>query len=389
MKIGIAGPMTLHALNVDFGSSPIPEGYDFPMVSWLINALIERGHRVVAYTASVGLDEPRVFKGKNLTVCVARYRTEHRARDLFRLERRDILKLMKAHPADIINAHWSYEFAWAAIDSQVPTLVTLQDHALSILKYQLDPYRLMRLIMNYIVIHRAQFLAANSYYLFDVLGSRSRRKARVIPNFYAKALEAKASTTSGKKNYIVSVCNGFGRRKNIETALRAFSLVRNQEPAIVYQLIGSGMEPGGPAERFALINGITDGVIFSGNLPHDAVTTAVRDASIFLHPAKEESFGVSVLEAMVLGTPVIGGKRSGNVPHLLEKGEAGEVCDVSSPQGICNAILKLHRDRNKREDIAIRARYIANAKYSERNVVPLYEKAYKDILDGRFFSSGS
>ena len=252
MIIGIAGPMTLKLLDFDFQSqNNIPIGYDSPMISMLINSILKRGHKVVAYTTSIGIDKPVAYKGKNLTFCIGRRRERHAARDLFRFERGDLVDLMGRYPVDIINAQWSYEFAWAAIDSGIPTIVTLRDHAMTIFRYQTDPYRFIRLIMNYIVLTKAKYLSVNSKYLYDKLDTPKKRRARIIPNFYSKFIEDLAYNRTEKSKYILSVSNGFGKIKNIDTALKAFALVRKYYHDIEYYLIGDGMEPSGPAYQFA------------------------------------------------------------------------------------------------------------------------------------------
>jgi glycosyltransferase involved in cell wall biosynthesis len=382
MRIGIAGPMTLRLLDYNFESAgEIPVGYDFPMLSMLVNELLRQGHRVVAYTTSTGIREPLVYKGENLTICIARRRTRHAARDLFKIERGELSQLMLGHPVDVINAQWSYEFAWSAIESGTPTLVTLQDHALRILRYQIDPYRLMRLIMNQIVLNRAKHISTNSQYLFSLLSERNKRKARVIPNFYARELEEDFSTLKEKNSYIVSVSNGFGARKNISTALKAFEMLRKDEPHLEYHLVGDGMETGGPAHEYALKNGLTRAVRFIGRLPYGEALREVKRASVFLHPSREESFGMSVLEAMVLGTPVVGGSHSGNVPFLLNLGRAGLLCDVDSPEDIAGAIRRIFSNPELSQSISLNAIEFARTKFREDVVVKQYLQYYGEILD--------
>ncbi|MGV7222800.1 MAG: glycosyltransferase family 4 protein [Nitrospinales bacterium] len=380
MNIGIAGPMTLRLLKFDYSDRDIPVGYDFPMISMLINSLLGRGFKVVAYTTSVGIESPVVFEGEDLIICIAR-RDHHAARDLFKSERADLNYLMKKYSVDIINAHWSYEFAWSAINTGIPTLVTVRDHAFTIFKYQFDLYRLMRLIMNNIVLKKAKYISVNSKYLFNKLAEGYKAKSRIINNFFAKELEAHFKCPCKKDNYVVSVSNGFGKRKNIETALKAFALVKKQYSNIEYYLIGDGMEPFGPAYEFAKGNNILNGIKFLGNLPFNEVIQKVQKASIFLHPSREESFGMAVLEAMILGTPVIGGARSGNIPYLLDHAKAGELCNINSPEAIQKSMLKILQNKRYANKLIRNAHNYAEKNYSENLVISKYLDYYYDILN--------
>ena len=382
MKIGIAGPITLKLLDFDFESqSNIPIGYDFPMISMLINAILKRGHKVVAYTTSIGIDKPVAYKGKNLTVCIGRRRERHAARDLFKLERGDLVDLIRSYPVDIINAQWSYEFAWAAIDTGIPTIVTLQDHAMTIFRYQTDPYRFMRLIMNCIVLKKAKYLSVNSKYLYDKLDTKKKGRARIIPNFYSESIEDLPYDQAEKTKYILSVSNGFGKRKNIDTALKAFALVRKHYHDIEYYLIGDGMAPSGPAYQFAKKNNIISGVKFLGKVPYDEVIKKIHKAQILLHPSKEESFGMVVLEAMIIGTPVIGGEKSGNIPYLLDHGRAGKLCNINSPEDIGKSILKILQEEDYAKNLMRNAYIFAKKEYSENIIVSKYIDYYHDILN--------
>jgi glycosyltransferase involved in cell wall biosynthesis len=381
MKIGIAGPMSLRLLNFDFSRNEnVPVGYDHPPISMLINALLTRGHEVVAFTTSPGIHRPVVYEGKNLTICVGR-RENHAARDLFRSERKDLVQLMRDHPADLINAQWSYEFAWAALDAGFPTLITVRDNATTVFRYQTDPYRFMRMIMNFIVLNRAPHLAANSRYLYDRLPARNKRKARIVPNFYSSVLEARVAQVVVKSNFILSVSNGFGRIKNIDTALKAFSLLRKEGVKVEYHLVGDGMEEGGSAHQYAHNNGLAEGVRFIGKMPFYNITTKMKQALIMLHPSREESFGMSVLEAMAMGTPVVGGSRSGNIPYLLDGGRAGLLCDVNSPDQIAKGLLRVLSDEEYARSLSQAAKQFARENFSEDVVIHQYTDYYRDILN--------
>lgn len=379
MKIGIAGPVSLRLLKGLGSESGLPVGYEHPPMSALVNALLECGHEVTVFTTSTGLDAPAVFGAANLNVCVAR-REPRAARDLFRSEREDLVKLMKSYTPDILNAHWSYEFAWAALDSGIPTVVTLRDHALTVLKYRINSYKLLRLFMNYYVINRAKYLSTNSDYLFQRLSLRHRQKARVIRNFFPSELSALRHAYNGRDDIVISVANGFGRLKNIQSAMRAFKIVRQTIPSAKYIIVGHGMEPGGAAESYAKKENLADGIMFAGRLAHGQVLELLRKAKLLLHPSLEESFGMSVLEAMVIGTPVVAGAKSGNIPYLLDEGRAGILCDVRDSQGMARRVIEMMLNEAKAGELAKRGTEYAEMNYAQETVVSDYVGYFRDIV---------
>ena len=58
-------------------------------------------------------------------------------------------------------------------------------------------------------------------------------------------------------------------------------------------------------------------VQFYGVAAKDIISTHFKNGHLFLHPDREESFRVVLIETMALGVPVIGGKKSGGVPWVV------------------------------------------------------------------------
>src|SRR5690606_12000712 len=224
MKIGIAGPIDLQLLNIKEKS--FPRTYAYPLTSYLINGLMERGHEVVAFTVSGDIDKPTTIKASNqLTICLG-LSDHHAGRRFFKREIESLRQLMQQEEPDIIHAHWTYEFALAAIKSGLPHVVTIHDNAFMIMKHNFDPYRLIRWIINFQAIERADRLIANSDYIYSTLSGKSKSKARVIYNFYPNALIRPPAANKPAEKYLVTVSHDFNRTKNIDTALRAFALLR-------------------------------------------------------------------------------------------------------------------------------------------------------------------
>lgn len=379
MTIGVSGPINLQLLDWDLAPTDLPPTNAFPLTSHFINALLKRGFRVVAYTNSCDITEPMVLESGNLKVCISRQRPQP-GRRFFLFEVQDLYRMMQAHPADFISAFWSYEYAWAALKTGKPTAVSFHDVAFQILLNIPDMFRLVRWMMNTIVVSKAKYLIANSSYTYNQLGRRTRAKTRIIDNFYTNDLIARLPTHVDKGRYIATAVQGFTYRKNVQNALLAFAQVRARHPEMEYRLIGVDMEEGGLAQQFAETNGIADGVRFMGPLPFQEVYQQIVHARVLLHPAREESFGMVPLEAMVGGTPVVGGSKSGFIPDLLDQGRAGLLCDVESPDDIAGSLLRLLEDTELADEITEKGREFARDNFSEDVIMRKHLAYYSTIL---------
>lgn len=380
MIIGVSGPVDIGLLDCDFGNTSIPKTNTFPLTSHYVNALIKRGHQIIVYTNSDQITEPVILHSEQVTVCIGCTRPQP-GRRFFIFERNQLQALMQQYPADLIYAFWTYEYAWAALRSGIPTVVSIHDIARKILFNQPDMFRLVRFFMNTIVLHKAKWLVANSSYTFSQLSARNKKKATVINNFYTNYLDKITPDNMKKENYIISVVMGFTKRKGIPKALHAFARVKKKFHDLEYHLIGAGMEHGGNAHQYAKQHNLEDGVKFLGALPHADIMVRVAAAKVLLHPSVEESFGMAVLEAMIAGTPVVGGLHSGFVPYLLNHGKAGLLCNIKSEAEMAENIEKLVQNESFAADMAARAYTFAKENFSEDVVIAKHLKLYNHILN--------
>lgn len=380
MTIGIAGPMALSMLNFDWeGREKPPSDTYSPMISELINVLLRLGHKVVAYTTSSSIEKEMVYEGENLTICIAKKhkKASFSLLTFYYFERKALARFMKKYPVDIINAQWSYEYGWSALDSGIPTIITLHDIARIVYQYFRDRFRYGRWIINDIVLWKSKYLIANSDYTFDNLTKKQQKKSVVISNYYNPVLEKSFQTHLDKQPYIISVCT-FDQRKNIPNGLQAFQILRKKFPHYQYYLLGTGMKTYG--QPYAIAHGLADGVQFFENTPFEEIIPLIRNASVLLHPSLEESFGLAVLEAMIVGTPVVGGDKSGNIPYLLKHRERGMLCDVNNPQEMADCVMELLGNKSLSDQIISNAHQFGKENFSMNVIIPKLIKYYKEVL---------
>ena len=81
-------------------------------------------------------------------------------------------------------------------------------------------------------------------------------------------------------------------------------------------------------------------ITFTGLVGHGDVPTFYENADVYVGPSLYESFGVSILEAMVAGLPVVA-TRVGAVPELIAHGRTGFIVETADPEGIAGAIQQM------------------------------------------------
>jgi glycosyltransferase involved in cell wall biosynthesis len=398
MKIAIVGPIATEDVAHLIGAAAYtaPRGYGgAPILATLIESLLERGHTVVGITtdvASDGIRSPVRVRGDRLEMvyCPQRPRafwpqagSLGRAADLFAHERRHLRTAIQQSQPDVVHAHWLYEFAWAALQSGLPCLVTAHDSPRVVLRYMPNLYRLVRFAMAHWVARRTAQLTAVSPYMASEVRRLTRSPISVIPNPLPRDLEHPARGVPDRSDRddsarIVSILNGWEARKNGATALRAFAQVRREHPAATLSLFGADAGPGEPAHRFASAHNLSDGVIFRGRIDHAQLMGELQHFDLLLHPALEESFGAAIAEGMALGLPVVAGAHSGAVPWVVA--DAGVLVDVRDPAAMSAAMLQLLRDPAARRRLGDAGRRSVLDRFSGAAVAAATEAIYVKLL---------
>lgn len=397
MKIGIAGPIATESIArfLNGGSVDWPRGYlGAPLFGNLIGALLDRGHSIVAYTTSSDMAPgSRVSASGDrfkITYCAARPHTFRysqgrwgRAVDAFKHERALLADAMGEDAPDVVHAHWAYEFALAAIESGLPHLVTCHDAPQVVLQHAPNPYRFVRYLMARDVMRRAKYLTAVSPYLKQKIEGYACAPVGVVPNPLPALpidLVEPVRSYDSSRPHIAMVLNGWGRLKNPQPALRAFAALRRVIPAAELSVMGIDYGPGEKAELWSQAEGLSEGVNFLGLQPYHVLLARLAKSDALIHPSLEETFGMSIAEAMSLGVPVVGGKTSGAVPWVI--GDAGCLVDVRSPQEIERAVIGLLKDEKTLAALRTRARSRTLERFSSQAVAASYEDHYLRVVSG-------
>jgi glycosyltransferase involved in cell wall biosynthesis len=124
--------------------------------------------------------------------------------------------------------------------------------------------------------------------------------------------------------------------------------------------------------------GLGDDVVFAGQVAHSDTARFYQTADVFIYPSFNETFGLTILEAMACATPVI----TSNTTAMPETaGGAALLIDPESPESIARALVEavapLASDQLARKGLA-RA-----AEFTWANTARLTLDVYRSALSSR------
>lgn len=183
----------------------------------------------------------------------------------------------------------------------------------------------------------------------------------------------------GLSDDFVFYIGGLDRRKNVSALVAAWQHVDRP-----YQLAVAGRTYSGDRtifpdlQRAAVEAGVTERVRFLGLVSEADKPYLYAAARLFVFPSLYEGFGLTPLEAMRCGTPVVCSRQS-SLPEVV--GDAAELCDPRDPLVLADTINRVLRDSTRQEEL--RARGLARAElFSWSRVGRETLAAYKEVIDG-------
>lgn len=204
-------------------------------------------------------------------------------------------------------------------------------------------------------------------------------KIKVIYNF----IDPKRFNNQGRtrhlnnnndEKFIVHISNF----RSVKRVLDTIAVLRRLKDKIVVRLFLVGDGPDKPIlEDLVKEQNLESCVNFMGSIPD--VQQILKMADLFLLTSEKESFGLSALEAMACGVPVVA-TNVGGLPEVVKDGECGYLVEVGNIEKMVEYALNILKDKELSIRLGNCGNKIAHEKFSIENIVSEYEKFYQQLI---------
>ncbi len=298
-----------------------------------------------------------------------------------------LVDMVKLHKIELLHVHYAIPHAYAAYMAQkmlreeeiyVPIVTTL--HGTDITLVGNHPYYKPAVTFSInksdAVTTVSKSLKDDTLRLFTI-----KNEINVVTNFIdlkkfvPNYTDCQRDMMATEEERIVTHISNFRTVKRIPDVIETFYRIQKEIPAKL-MMVGEGPERK-PAELLCKKLGIFDKVIFFGN--SNQIDRILCFSDLFLLPSKTESFGLSALEAMASGVPVIS-SNTGGIPEVNKQGYSGYLSAVGDVESMSKNALKILK-----EDAVLKT-FKANAKnqaskFDIHQIVPQYEAIYQKTLE--------
>lgn len=352
-------------------------------------ALAARGHEVHFITYEHPFRLPHFLPGVTFhEVNIGNY-------PLFEYPPYDLALAVRMHDVvlsqelDLLHVHYAIPHAtsaWIAKEMlatqgrRLPVVTTLHGTDITIVGQDHSYHAITRFS-----IERSDRITSVSQWLKDetvkAFGCENCR-VDVIPNFVDPQAFDRRRHANGLRHElggggpVLMHISNFRPVKRVRDVVRIFAKVRAWRPSTLV-MVGDGPDRSA-AEDEARALGVAKDVRFLGRI--DDVAPLLAAADLYLFPSETESFGLSALEALASGVPVVA-SRVGGVPEVVRDGVTGVLRPLGDIDGMADAAIAL-LDPARWAEASAAAAADARRRYATGDVVAQYETVYREALDG-------
>ena len=294
-------------------------------------------------------------------------------------------EIFEEYNLDIMHVHYAIPHAASAFltkkilgkGSDFKFITTLHGTDITIVGNHHSFFKLTRFC-----IENSNAITCVSNYLKDLTEKTFKisKEIEVIYNFvdtkeYKRVKYDKENMGIVKKDEkgIIHISN-FRPVKNIKSVIEIFNKI-SREVKSKLVLVGEGPDTALAKEMAEKLN-IEKKIVFLGR--KDNVIPLLNSCDLYLLPSRSESFGVSALEALSCGLPVIG-TDAGGLKEVVVHGSCGFLYDSDDIEKMSDSSISLLTDKSEYEKFSFNARKRA-LDFDNKKIIAKYIKLYEKVI---------
>ncbi len=182
----------------------------------------------------------------------------------------------------------------------------------------------------------------------------------------------------GAQSPVVGYIGRLHQAKGVQFLIEAFASVLGTHPAAKMVVVGEGEERN-RLQKLARTKGLHSGMRFLGR--RSDVNAIMSALDVLVVPSLREGFPRVVLEAMMMGRPVVA-TRVGGVSEAVVDGVTGLLVPPREPGALSEAILRVLSDREAALEMGQKARARAQETFSLDQAAHRYSRFYTYLALG-------
>ncbi len=296
---------------------------------------------------------------------------------------------VRVRHTDIIHSQWGFPSGLISsiIKTKKPHIISV--HGVEVILAKKMWFMRAPLVKTF---QKADLIIANSHFTTQKILSLGKidTPVKIIPSGVDTTIFKPGSMETARKHLhldnqpTILFVGRLIERKGVHVLIRAIKAVKEQIKDVKLLIVGGGPEKNrllGLCDKLDL----KENIHFCGRVPSEHLPDYYKACDIFVNPSimdkagDTEGLGVSILEAMASGKPVIVSKVGGITTILGYKGSIG--VPYGDTDKLSKRVIELLEDPSQRKNISQQAIETIQQHFSWPRLAEKFENAYKSILN--------
>lgn len=281
--------------------------------------------------------------------------------------------------APVVHAHVGLSGGWTALENACPDArVFVTEHATFLPSVLAEPES--RTMYDEVLSRVSGFFAVGEAVRSVLVEAFPQHAERIgfMPNAISFG-EPRERPVSELRRWLY--VGSLSERKGVTLLLDAFARCWVEDPSLSLTFVGEGALRASLATQ-AVQLGVADSVTFVGSVTPDRALQLMREHDLLIHPSRLETFGMTIVEAVAAGTPVLATRCRGPEETLagIEDAVGGLIDVTDDPDTIVAGYRRLRGRFPQQIDLPY-ARSVLEGRYGYEAVGRAHARAWFPPVD--------